>query len=153
MAVPPVLLPHLHVHLRMAPVLQIRIRSAVTWRQTHQNAKILAAAIHKAQKLLNRKIQLIASSDFSHYVDPSEGKQLDKLVVDEIMKLNTTGIQNAVVKNSISVCGYGPIMTLMEYAKLITPKPIPKILKQGHSGEVIPSSEVVDYISILFYED
>jgi AmmeMemoRadiSam system protein B len=44
-------------------------------------------------------------------------------------------------------------MTLMEYAKLATKQPKAEILKIGHSGEVMPSNEVVDYVSILFYED
>jgi AmmeMemoRadiSam system protein B len=53
----------------------------------------------------------------------------------------------------VSICGYAPIMTLMEYSKLITKNPKSKILRQGHSGEVYPSNEVVDYVSILFYKE
>ena len=53
-------------------------------------------------------------------------------------------------KKNISVCGFGPIMTLIEYSKLISVNPKVNILKIGHSGEVIPSNEVVDYVSILF---
>jgi hypothetical protein len=49
----------------------------------------------------------------------------------------------------ITVCGYGSIMTLIEYAKLEAEKPKAKILKIGNSGEVIPSDEVVDYVSVL----
>ena len=41
-------------------------------------------------------------------------------------------------------------MTLIEYSKLISSKTQVDILKIGHSGEIIPSREVVDYVSILF---
>ena len=41
----------------------------------------------------------------------------------------------------------------MEYAKLVSENPQARILKIGHSGEVMPSSEVVDYVSILIYNE
>ena len=52
----------------------------------------------------------------------------------------------------ITVCGYGPIMTQIEYAKLEAEHPKAKILKIGNSGDVIPAEEVVDYVSVLVYE-
>jgi hypothetical protein len=44
-------------------------------------------------------------------------------------------------------------MTLIEYSKLVAKNPKAEILKIGHSGEVIPSDEVVDYVSMLFYDE
>jgi len=119
--------------------------------QNQQNALRLAKAIFLASQVQKKNICLIASSDFSHYVDPQDGVAADQLVIDQILQLNSLGIQKVVNKNNISVCGYGPIMTLVEYAKLKTNNPMVKILRRGHSGEVIPSSEVVDYVTILFY--
>ena len=122
-------------------------------KQNPVNAQFIALNIIKANNILNKNICIIASSDFSHFVDPSEGKQLDNYVIEEILKLNSEGVYQQVKDKNISVCGYGPIMTLIEYAKILTEKPQVKILKIGHSGEVIPSSEVVDYVSILFYQE
>lgn len=121
--------------------------------QNPTNALFIAQNIIKANNILNKNICIIASSDFSHFVEPSEGKELDNYVIEEILKLNSEGVYQQVKDKNISVCGYGPIMTLMEYTKLITNKPQVEILKIGHSGEVIPSSEVVDYVSILFYQE
>ena len=120
--------------------------------QNPENAKIIAEAIFKVNNVLKKKICIIASSDFSHFVHPDEGKKLDKLVIDEILKLNSEGVYKKVRENNISVCGYGPIMSLIEYSKLISENPQTKILKIGHSGDIIPSDEVVDYVSMLFYE-
>lgn len=120
--------------------------------QNPKNARFIAQNIIKANNILKKKICIIASSDFSHFVDPEEGKELDKFVIDEILKLNPEGVFRRVQEKNISVCGYGPIMTLLEYASLITQEPQVQILKIGHSGEVIPSNEVVDYVSMLFYE-
>ncbi len=43
-------------------------------------------------------------------------------------------------------------MTLMEYAGFQSPDYQIEILARGHSGEVSPSPEVVDYISLIAYK-
>lgn len=120
--------------------------------QNPANARFIAQNIKKANDRLKKKICIIASSDFSHFVNPAKGKELDNFVVQEISKMNTEGVNQQVHDKNISVCGYGPIMTLMEYTKNTTKEPQVEVLKIGHSGEVIPSNEVVDYVSMLFYE-
>ena len=121
-------------------------------RQNPKNAKIIAESVYKANLILKKSICLIASSDFSHFLHPDEGKRLDDYVINEILNLNSEGVFKEIRDKNISVCGYGPIMTLIEYSKLITETPKTTMLKIGHSGEVIPSNEVVDYVSILFYQ-
>jgi len=120
--------------------------------QTYKNAKLLAGKIHKTAQKLKRKILIIASSDFSHFLAPEKGNQMDEHVLKNIFLLDSAEIEKEVISKNISVCGYGPIMTLIEYAKIVSEKPSVDLLKKGHSGEIIPSSEVVDYISILFSE-
>lgn len=117
--------------------------------QSYKNAKSLAFKIKETAQKLNRKILLIASSDFSHFLSPEKGKEMDDIVLRNILLLDSAEIEKVVRNKNISVCGYGPIMTLIEYSKLLSDKPKAEILKRGHSGEIIPSSEVVDYVSIL----
>lgn len=142
----------------MLPLLQFfldyeyKIVPVTITKQNIENGKILANAIFNANKKLNKKILIIASSDFSHFVDPKEGKRLDKMVLNEIEALNSEQLFKKVLQNNISVCGYGPIISLIEYSMLVTPNPQTHTLCIGNSGDVIPSSEVVDYISILFYK-
>ncbi len=121
--------------------------------QNPENASFIARSVFNANKLLQKKICFIASSDFSHYVDPNEGRLLDGFVINQILKLDPAGVYREVKDRNISVCGFGPIMSLIEYAKLVSENPKTKILKTGHSGEVVPMDEVVDYVCILFYED
>lgn len=120
--------------------------------QNPANARFIAQNIIKANSRLKKKICIIASSDFSHFEEPIVGKELDNFVIEEILNLNPEEVYKQVNDKNISVCGFGPIMTLIEYAKITTEEPRAKILKIGHSGEIIPSREVVDYVSILFYE-
>lgn len=121
--------------------------------QSYDNAKKLASRLFEVNKILKKEICVIASSDFSHFVKPETGRELDAFVVREIMGLNAKGVEKEVRSKDISVCGFGPIMTLIEYSKLLAEKPKVKLLKRGHSGEVSPSDSVVDYISMLFYNE
>jgi AmmeMemoRadiSam system protein B len=110
---------------------------------------LLAEKIHYAVKETGRRILLIASSDFNHYESPETGYKKDQYVIDKILEFDHEGVYREVKKYHVSACGYGPIMALLNYAKLVSEKPSIEILKRGHSGEVYPSGEVVDYVSFL----
>ena len=118
--------------------------------QTFKNARFLAERLKESASILDRKLLVIASSDFSHFLSPEEGREKDAFVLENIITLDSPSIEKVIHKKNISVCGYGPIMTLIEYAKLVSSNPKVDILRIGHSGEIIPSNEVVDYVSILF---
>lgn len=141
----------------MVPFLQyfldypFQIVPIIMTNQNIQNAELLARLINNAQNETGRNIQIIASSDFSHFVAPETGQELDNLVIDQIKALNTIEVYEEIVRNDISVCGYGPIMTLMEYAKFVADNPQAEVLKKGNSAKMYPSSEVVDYVSMIVY--
>ena len=120
--------------------------------QTYRSASLVADRINKAVAKTGRKIMLIASCDFSHFLPPEEGKALDQKVMESILDRNAPGVEQAVIKHRISVCGYGPIMSLMEYARSREKKYKIEILARGHSGEVVSSPDVVDYISLMAYK-
>jgi AmmeMemoRadiSam system protein B len=120
--------------------------------QSHKQASRTAKQILQAKKLTGRKIMLLASCDFSHFLPSTEGEKRDQLVLDQILQRHAAGVERAVHENRVSVCGYGPIMSLMEYASAHAPDYKIEILARGHSGEVSPSPEVVDYISLIAYQ-
>lgn len=120
--------------------------------QGFKSAALVAESINKAVARTGRKIMVIASCDFSHFHPSEEGSMLDQMVLDSICDRDAPGVEQAVIKHRISVCGYGPIMSLMEYARSREKKYKVEILARGHSGEVHPSREVVDYISIMTYK-
>jgi AmmeMemoRadiSam system protein B len=119
--------------------------------QSHSRAVTVAQRILQAKEETGKSIMLLASSDFSHYLSPGDGKARDQHVVDEIHSRNSEGVERAVQQVHASVCGYGPIMALMNYSGSLDRYYKVKILARGHSGEVIPSREVVDYISMIMY--
>jgi len=120
--------------------------------QSYESAAKVAAQIGEAVKETKRKIMMLASCDFSHFLSPEEGASKDQKVLDKIMDKDTAGIEQVVKQDHISVCGYGPIMSLMEYTRKLHPDYDIQILARGHSGEVIPSREVVNYISMIMYQ-
>lgn len=121
--------------------------------QTSEMAKQLADNLHHAVSETGRKILLIASSDFSHFLTPEQGYNQDQMVLDAIMKREIDSLERTVNEHHISVCGFGPIMTLMAYSELVDKQYNASMLARGHSGEVSPAREVVDYISILFHTE
>jgi AmmeMemoRadiSam system protein B len=119
--------------------------------QTPENARLVSEMIRKASLKTNRKIFIIASSDFSHFLSAESGRKQDQKVIDAIFSKDIERIFHIIRSEGISVCGYGPIMTLMDYSMKTHPDYKSEILARGHSGQVHASSEVVDYISFLFY--
>lgn len=117
--------------------------------QSYHAAYELANSIMNTAEALNRKITIIASSDFSHFVSQETGRKMDDKVLEQIRNMDVQRVEQEIKKHNISVCGYGPIMTLMEYAGRLSKQPKARILSRGSSGDVIPSDEVVDYVSIL----
>lgn len=120
--------------------------------QNIHNAELLARLINNAQNETGRHVCVIASSDFSHFVEPKAGEELDNLVLEQVRKMNPIGVFDRVVDHEISICGYGPIMALMEYSKFRSEEPRADILSRGNSAKTYPSNEVVDYVSMIFYE-
>jgi AmmeMemoRadiSam system protein B len=96
---------------------------------------------------------LIASSDFSHFVTPEVGEKKDKKIIEKILNLDVEGVFNEIKNSNATVCGCGPIMTLIHYVKKVSEKPDARLLCFGNSAKSHKALEVVDYASILFYEN
>ncbi len=141
----------------MVPFLQIflndefKIVPVSMLRQDPQQAVLLAEKITRANQILKKRILLLASSDFSHFVTPEAGARTDRRVINAILLMNDRAVYREIKNTDASVCGYGPIMTLINYAKMNYPEPDCKLLKFGNSGKTIPSDSVVDYASFLFF--
>lgn len=119
--------------------------------QNNENAKVVAKRIYEASNSLQRKPLFIASSDFNHFADAHTGAILDSYALEALLCKDTDGFEARIKEKKISICGYGAILCLLHYAQLIDPEYKIAILRRGHSGEVHPASQVVDYVSILVY--
>ncbi len=110
--------------------------------QDYRSAREAGKAIGEA--LDGKSAVVIASTDFSHYVSPETAKRKDALAIERIEALDPEGLGKVVEKNDISMCGYGPVMAMMEAIK---PKSA-KLLKYATSGDLAPMKEVVGYAAM-----
>lgn len=120
--------------------------------------KILAEEI----KNYDKKVAIIASSDFSHagfnYMSmPPKGlrvdeyaKNQDDFAIKAILDLNEKELINIVQEKNITMCGYGPVAAMITANKLLGAKKA-ELLKYGTSYEVHPSSSCVGYGAIAIY--
>ena len=129
----------------------VRLVSLNMLDQRHLAAEEVAGKIFKATRRLKRSVLLIASSDFSHFIPRKEATRMDQMVLDQVTSGNAAGVYNIIFENNISVCGYGPIMALMEYSSIIGSGYKVKILGRGDSGRISGSREVVSYVSAIFH--
>ena len=122
-------------------------------KQNYKNARMLAERLYKANEVKKKKIALIASTDFSHYEKPELAFYNDNLVINRILENSIRGLYDTIRENKISVCGYGPIMTLMFYSRMVQTNYKVEILARGNSSQRSDNDEelVVDYVSALFY--
>ncbi len=92
----------------------------------------------------------MAYSDFSHFQTPERSKEQDDRVLQAILAKDAGRVETTVQRHQVSVYSFGPIMAMMAYAALEDSGYAVHLLRRGHSEEVRPSHEVVNYVSLLF---
>ncbi len=111
--------------------------------QDYDTAKELGAQLRNACK--GKDTIIIASSDFSHYISAKEAERKDNAVIDQILKLNASGVERVVMQQDVSMCGYGPVMAMLEAVQGKSAQ----LLRYGNSGDVRPMAQVVGYAGIV----
>ena len=97
------------------------------------------------QAIGDRDAVIIASTDFSHYVSPEKAKEQDDMAIQQILDMDPKGLYDTVRKNRITMCGFGPVMAMLEAVQGSEAE----LLKYANSGDVRPMAEVVGYASIV----
>ena len=130
---------------------RFRIVPIVVYEQTPEIAEDLGKAILEAAEKIGRDIVVIASSDFTHYEPHDVAVAKDKLAIDAILELDPLKLYQTIQKYSISMCGPGPVMAMLYYAREAGASSA-KLLRYATSGDVAgDKSSVVGYASIQVY--
>ncbi len=117
--------------------------------QNYQVSRALGRALAEAANRF--KALVIATTDFTHYEPQSAAEEKDRAAISEILKLDARGLYDVVVEKDISMCGYGPVMALIEAARAADCAKA-ELLKYATSGHVTgDTSSVVGYASIAIY--
>jgi hypothetical protein len=94
---------------------------------------------------LGEEVLLIASSDFTHYEPLEYAKKMDSMAIDAIVALDPDRLLGTVYENDISMCGYGPVATML-YAAKEHGAVNAKLIKYGTSADFsMDESSVVGY--------
>lgn len=102
------------------------------------------------QETADSNAAVIASSDFTHYESHEAASRKDRGAIDAILRLDEEQVNELGETSRVTMCGYGPITTLVVLSKLI--KGVrPELLAYRTSGDVTgDKSAVVGYSSITF---
>ncbi|MCK4455069.1 MAG: AmmeMemoRadiSam system protein B, partial [Thermoplasmata archaeon] len=111
--------------------------------QEYRAARELGDAL--GEVIAGKDVVVIASTDFSHYVPQSVAQTKDNEVIQKILGLDPQGMNKVRIKNSVSMCGYGPVMAMLVAVK----GKKAELLKYATSGDVRPMLEVVGYGAML----
>jgi hypothetical protein len=114
--------------------------------QDTETSKEVGDAIAKAST--GKDTVIIASTDFTHYESQRSATTKDRKAIDKILALDADGLIRTVEEEAISMCGYGPVSSMLQAAKKLGAKKV-ELLKYATSGETAgPMTQVVGYGSI-----
>ena len=117
--------------------------------QDYETAVEIGYFIAKISKELNKKVIVIASSDFTHYEPQEVASKKDAIVIKDILNMNEKELYADVINNNITMCGYGPVIAMIKAMKELGAKNS-RLLSYSTSGDITGDySSVVGYGSLL----
>ena len=115
------------------------------WLLLEQLGEALGTVIQKQ----NRAILIVASSDMNHYEDDATTRVKDGKAIEKILNLDAPGLYQTVLDESISMCGFGPAITMLTAAKRLGAQSA-ELVEYATSGDVSGDREtVVGYAGIV----
>jgi len=147
---------HMHEHSIevQLPFLQYRfsdfkIVSICLGMQDKETAFDVGMEIAEAVRKVNKKVVVIASSDFSHYKREKVAREDDAYFISSILEMDIPGFYRKLYEREATVCGYGPISAMLAATKALGAKKA-SLLKYSTSGDVTGDlAAVVGYAGIV----
>ncbi len=109
----------------------------------------LGRAIAKVVQAMAPGALIIASSDMNHYESDAITRVKDRKAIDQILAMSPEGLYDVVRRENISMCGYGPTVSMLTAAKLLGASKA-ELVKYATSGDVsLDFDHVVGYAGIM----
>ena len=109
----------------------------------------LGAALARVVAALEDRPLIVASTDFSHYIDAAAAEKLDGLAIDRIRALDPEGLYDVVMGREISMCGVIPVVVALAAARELHAHGA-RLVQYGNSGQISGDlNSVVGYASLL----
>ncbi|HEX7627964.1 MAG TPA: MEMO1 family protein [Candidatus Methanoperedens sp.] len=117
--------------------------------QDEETAIDVGMELAEAVRKVNKKIVIIASSDFSHYKKDKVAREDDAYFINSILNMDIPGFYRKLYERNASVCGYGPIAAMLTATRELGAKKA-TLLKYSTSGDVTGDlAAVVGYAGII----
>ena len=127
-----------------------RFLPIVMGEHTRENINMLAQGLY--QVLKNENTLIVASTDLSHFYNNEEASALDQVVIENIKNFDEEKLYQDLHSGKCEMCGGGPAMAAMKASKLFGAKKS-EVLLYRNSGDITgDKSEVVGYLSAVFYK-
>ncbi len=108
----------------------------------------LGEAIANVIAQQEERVLIIASSDMNHYESDAVTRVKDHKAIDQILALNPRGLFDVVMKEQISMCGFGPTVAMLTAASRLGATSA-ELIKYATSGDVSGDRDmVVGYAAI-----
>jgi hypothetical protein len=110
--------------------------------------KEIGREIARAVKELKRQVIIMASSDMTHYESHQSVRRKDTRAIEAILELNEDELLSRVQEQNITMCGYGPAVSLISAARELGATRA-ELVKYQTSGDTTGDySSVVGYAGI-----
>jgi AmmeMemoRadiSam system protein B len=109
----------------------------------------LGLAIAEVLAEIGEPVLIIASSDMNHYENDSITRVKDGKALDQILALNPRGLFDVVMKEHISMCGFGPSVVMLTATKQLGAQRA-RLVKYATSGDISGDRNmVVGYAGVV----
>jgi AmmeMemoRadiSam system protein B len=109
----------------------------------------LGEALAEVLKAQDELILIVASSDMNHYESDRITRVKDHKAIERILALDPRGLYETVIREDVSMCGFGPAVAMLTAAKLLGATSA-TLVKYATSGDVSGDQEmVVGYAGVV----
>jgi AmmeMemoRadiSam system protein B len=109
---------------------------------------VLGIAMSQVIESDAKGVLIVASSDMNHYEGDQATRVKDRKAIDKVLALDPKGLYETVLKEDISMCGFGPTVSMLTAAIRLGAKSA-QLVKYATSGDVSGDRDtVVGYAGI-----
>jgi hypothetical protein len=109
----------------------------------------LGRGLAQAARSRKEPLLVVASSDMNHYEPDGITRIKDRKAIDKILDLDPKGLYDVVRNEDISMCGYGPAIAMLTFARELGATNA-ELIQYATSGDVSGDrSQVVGYAGIV----
>ena len=109
----------------------------------------LGEAVAETVQAEDDRILIVASSDMNHYENDAVTRIKDHKAIERMLALDARGLFDVVIKEEISMCGFGPAVVMLTATKRLGATKT-ELIKYATSGDVSGDREmVVGYAGVV----